>query len=1121
MKKDINLNRIDIQEEIPRYSFNGKSSYLIDKFYIFGYDSTTINKYLYNDENLKNIIKIQNDEGKFQKFQLKEPPSILNEFASDYEKQCFELDMLRDMIFPNKVNLYYSEEEKSYSRSPEKRRKKEISSNKNSELNAKKNDDFYLYEEGGSTKKDIPPSYNVVFSSNPQSGNNSKKSINGIAYIFYKKLKKSKKDTNRNINISFYVPTIFSIISEYPFYNSFYQLCMQIECLFTRNELRIPIEIIIYNLIKLSPSPLNGDVSISLNSFVELEKESSKHLNYVIAESLEEGNEDYENSNNEKIENKSKNIHISCKNLSKNAIKRNSDIKSLNRLNLYGTSHVLKHLKTISTSKSNKDFTTIDKKITDNNNIFNRIKFDYLSGYPIIQYNLAKVLLQTLTPIDIIDIFLYTFLEKDIIFFSKDLEFLSLTINSYLNLNFPLNDEKYYFVNACVSYDIYKKGESTFVGSAFTSIIGINDTYNPKYQVECIDKIKEHLAVDLDNGKIYKVDDKSDKEKNRKNKELFNYIKYIYKNRESKNDINILYREISILSKLLYDIDSKKNKEDDLYYLIFKNKKYIDYEENIKNINIKIQDSFYRFINNISLYIYQNLLVRVPDDYVKMKGNKRNNENKEEFNVLFLDNDKEDYTYSNEEIYLLEELRDTMKFQSFVYSFVQSYNPIDLYKIPLTFTEEFISIIYRKNSILEGNINFFSLIDNLYKNKSEGEIIINFESIVHEYYLNYKNYFDREIQDIYEDNKLFPDKIKIKNYNIDNRIITKYKSYELDDRVLKIYLNLLNSIEYEENENINENEFFNLRKKIQENVPKKILVTEIESIIENYAIEQGILSENDICSANIIILFSICLRSFISNEECSTFIAIIFQLFTIFRKYYSMILSIVYSICKECLANKDDLTVSSCLNLYYICINSLRNVKLIPNESLMNIIKSFNKIAYDNLSVKKYATPIKKEINENKTGVKLYGFDYPKDEITSKNLYVTHNFSFSRFYREEEIIEIKNNSNNSNKGNYETKEYNTLKPKIKFNNGIDSFNSDFYSQKKLLLSLIQKYKEFMIDMNEKNIEYKELVDACLNILIFMRNSKEFKTENDLFKMAKEIFYIILNRFLLYDPKKKK
>ena len=54
-----------------------------------------------------------------------------------------------------------------------------------------------------------------------------------------------------------------------------------------------------------------------------------------------------------------------------------------------------------------------------------------------IQYNLDKVLLNNLNPEKIITIFLFIFLEKDVIFFSKDIEYLTLTLNAYLN--FPLN----------------------------------------------------------------------------------------------------------------------------------------------------------------------------------------------------------------------------------------------------------------------------------------------------------------------------------------------------------------------------------------------------------------------------------------------------------------------------------------------------------------------------------------------------------------------------------------------------------------------------------------------------------------------------------------------------------
>ena len=1104
------MNKIINQKKIPRYPLNGNSNNLFDKFYIFGYNALTLKKYLFNDENIKNFISFdkKQDENKFVKFQIDELPVLLNEFTSDYEKECLEIDMIREMILPKKINLYYIEEEK-VNKSPDKRRKRD---NNIPFFKNDNNERFFIYDE---SKKETPPSYNVIFSSNPQSGNNKKKSINGFAYIFYKKLK-GEKSINRNIKISFYIPIIFSIISEYPFYNSFYQLCKQIEYLFSNNELRIPLEIIIYNIINFSPSPLNADVFISLNSIINFEnegKKSSKTIVHDIHDIIEEINEDDNNEIKEKNENKNISNNIASKNeFSSKSLNINESVGNkrksevLFRINRLVNTNMLKHIRTIETPENNKDYINI-KNVQNNNNKLKKIKFDFLTGYPIIQYNLAKVLLQTLSPLDVIDIFLYTFLEKDVLFFSKDLEFLSLTINSYLNLNFPLNDEKYYFINACVSYENYINGNSTFVGSTFTTIIGINDEYNPKYQ-SGMNKLKEHIAIDLDNGKIYKVEDKSDKEKSKKNKELFGFIKNICKNREVKNDTNILYREINLLNIVLTDIDNKLNDT-------FKLSNYIDYsEENIKNVNLIIQDSFYRFINNLCLYVYQNLCVKTEADDMN-KLDETNNKDINEMNVLFLDEFKDDDIYSKEELYFLEELRETMKFQSFVYSFVQSYNPIDLYKIPLTFTEEFLSIISRKSAILEGDINFLSLIDKLYKNNSEGEINIDLEPFLNEYYSSYKSYFDREIQDICEKYRLYPEKIKIKNYNINNNVILKYKSYELDDRILLEYLHIINIIEAESNETqenngeINKNIYIDLIKRVKENIPKNISVTDIESVIENYAIEKGILSESDLCSANIIILFTFCFRTFKTYIECQSFLGSLFQDFTIFRKYYSMIMSMTYMTFEESLSKKNYKRAEECFYLYYLCINSLRNVKLIPNESLMNIIKKFNKINIDSLKQKdSYHQEEAIEYNNQK----LYGVNLPEDEITNKNLYITYNFSAVKVYKEKEIVEIINNYDNSSKFFVSIDGNDLMQPKIKFNNGIHSFNSFFYSQKLVLLSLVEEYQNFIIDLSGDKLRPKIILDACLNILIFMRNSKDFTDKSDIFAMMKNIFYIFLNRF---------
>ena len=1099
MENGKKVNKINISQKIPLYPLNGHSNYLIDKFYIFGYDSSTLTKYLLNNNNIKNFVneKKQNEENKFQKFQIEELPTLLNEFTSDYEKECLEIDMIREMILPNKINLYYLEEEKTYSKSPEKRRKREHFNYKKSDSfqSDKNEENFTIYDEDDFTKREVPPSYNVIFSSNPQSGNNSKKSINGFAYIFYKKLK-AKKDINKNSTLSFYAPIIFCIISEFPYYNSFYQLCMQIEELFSNNELRIPLEIIIYSLITLSPSPLNGEVTISLKSLINYGNEGKSKMNNIINETIEETNEDNENiTTPNKVNIIQKEMYNN--NINKNvSLKRNSDIKYAYRLSSVSNSNVLKHLKTIGTSKNYRDNNNINNvSDEDNEKKFKKIKFDFLTGYPVIQYNLAKVLLQNLTPLDVIDIFFYTFLEKDVLFFSKDLEFLSLTINSYLNLNFPLNDEKYYFINACVSYESYLKGDSTFVGSTFTTMIGINSAYNPKYQSDKNNKLKEHLAVDLDNGKVYKVEDKNDLEKSRKNKELFTFIKNICKNRENSNMTNILYREINILNNVLTDLYSKmkeriSSEEYNIYYNIYRINSYISYDKNIKDINLKIQDSFYRFINNISLYFYQNLSIKSESDDNRSK--KLLYDNIEgEMNVIFL---KDDDNYSKEELILLEELTETMKFQSFVYGFVQSYNPTDLHKIPSTFTEEFLSIISRKSGILDKEINFLSLIDKLYGIDSEGEINIDLEPILIDYYTNYKSYFDREIEDNCTKYALYPEKIKIKTYSHYKKII-KYKGYELDDRILNKYLHLLNELN-EKKDNI----FFRLKAMVKANIPKTISVTSIESIIEEYAMETKILSPSDFCCANILILFTLSLRH-LKSVNLSYFLGMLLNSFTVFRKYYSMILSMIYIIVEESLKKKDYNNVEKHLNLYYLCINSLRNYKLIPNENLMNMIKKFNKIDLKSLPA---------NTNLNNTEDKPDNLQVYK--ITPKNLYITHNFTSIRIYHEKEIVQKVNDRSNDDDF-FKCNEEKLLQPKIKYREGVELHQSLFYSQKTILSSLNEEYKNYIIDRDENKFGEKIILDACLNIIIFMRNTEAFSKENDIIETVVMIFNIFMNKFL--------
>ena len=527
--KEIKRRKSYISNYIKRYPFNGRSEYLIDKFYIIGYNVPTLNKLLFennsdNDSLSKYILLDKIDEEKnrlstlnLQPFHFEEEPILLNEIASDYDKKCLNYDIMKDMILPNKILLYYSEEDLFYYN-------KEKEKTKDREEPESEEDNFIIYEKNDNFNNELLKTSTVIFSSNPQTENNSKKSINGFAYILYKKLKK-KKFTTKKV-YSFYIPIIFSIVSEYPFFNSFYKLCHQIKILYDLPNNDIPIEIMLCNLIKFTESPINGTVLLSIKPFL-LQINESMNNNFANDNIIiEETNDEEEVINKISSENDNSNKKVSkelgnslLKLLKKPTLIENNDksnelqksdsdkcgrSKSSTYINLFGKNKKKKIIKNLDMEEE----INLDE-------LFPKLKFEMLPGYPLIQYNLAKVLLDIMSPIHIIEIFFYTFLEKNVIFFSKNLQYLSTTINSYLNLNFPLNDEKYYFINASVSLDNYMNNNSPFIGSAFTTIIGINSSYNPKY-LKSPNKIKDHLAVNLDKDEIYIVDDKDQKENSKK-----------------------------------------------------------------------------------------------------------------------------------------------------------------------------------------------------------------------------------------------------------------------------------------------------------------------------------------------------------------------------------------------------------------------------------------------------------------------------------------------------------------------------------------------------------------------------------------------------------------------------
>ena len=126
------------------------------------------------------------------------------------------------------------------------------------------------------------------------------------------------------------------------------------------------------------------------------------------------------------------------------------------------------------------------------------IEIGQLSGYPYLDFDLSQIF--NLLPLNLVlQIFILTFLENGMIFFSSNLEILNMVMFIMYILNYPCNDSTYFWHIVSFSEQNFVE-ENKFVGKLIISMIGYNSTYN-----ECIDTScfgNNHFIVDLDNKKL-------------------------------------------------------------------------------------------------------------------------------------------------------------------------------------------------------------------------------------------------------------------------------------------------------------------------------------------------------------------------------------------------------------------------------------------------------------------------------------------------------------------------------------------------------------------------------------------------------------------------------------------
>ena len=90
-----------------------------------------------------------------------------------------------------------------------------------------------------------------------------------------------------------------------------------------------------------------------------------------------------------------------------------------------------------------------------------------------------------------------------------------------------------------------------------------------------------------------------------------------------------------------------------------------------------------------------------------------------------------------------------------------------------------------------------------------------------------------------------------------------------------------------------------------------------------------------------------------------------------------------------------------------------------------------------------------------------------------------------------------------------------LTPKLRFQNKDIQIETLFFSQLIILNKLINVYNNFISDLVEDHIDYKLLLNFCMNILFYMRNLKEFSNlyeAAEIIEMVEFIFFLFLNKY---------
>ena len=700
------------------------------------------------------------------------------------------------------------------------------------------------------------------------------------------------------------------------------------------------------------------------------------------------------------------------------------------------------------------------------------IKLEQLSGYPTIDFDMSEIF--NLLPINLmLEIYLFTFLEQKMLFFSQNLEILNMVMYIMFLLNYPCNDSIYFWHIVSVSLKDFT-ADNRFVGKVMDSLIGVNTTYVESINTSVFGSY--YFIVDLDNKKIFlekSINDPEDEEY----KDLLD-IQEFFQNCLKDKNIDSFFLKDSIK-------ELKTNLENILFkelvgYTPYPKNKYVDFFKVNPKINKKIQESFYNFCLNVLRFFYKDNELNTSFDKITNKENKL----KSVISINGREVPLPDY-----EIKFCEFFRDSIKYQFFFENFIQNNETMDIFRIPLLFSEEF---IYLKNCVTDNsslsNVSFFKIIDTLYIQSMPQTINISINNI-YPVYDKFRKHFDYLIQNKKENE-------------------SEKQLFRLDKKIFNKFIYLLNN--KFENEDVSE--IFPSLKLQSSDFIDCLDQRSIKDIIQNYLINKNIIKTSHCILFSVVYVFALTMSIHPFNQLLTYLCEILKSLndTPFFKRFYINI--IIQTLHKYSIINMNekkypDMNLNNVKIYYYLIVNNLKQHGIIPDEEMMSILSFFfggtilqeREIKNNNKKDKNNGNNIinENENNENQnesnneTSKKSQNLElkvntpFPIKFKYNFMCFIRNSFTANGTIKQRKIVKAAlNEKNGINNMVISVSKNKTLTPIIIVKVKEYIYTSDFYTPMKILRLINQLYIDFFdnFNLNLKKINLDQLRKILTNLI---------------------------------------